>query len=156
MIGLQLLRKTLGDKTINYQELGGYELFTKESGLLEQCLSKKGDINKLLQPIFKDAVFSVKPNSFKFRNIENSYIFNPFEGQIDTGKMMTSLTQLILKKGIKILNNMAVKSFSEDSNTVKIKTDQFEFSTSKLLIATNGFASQLLDENVKTLLVLKC
>lgn len=149
MIGLQLLRKTLGDKTINYQELGGYELFTKEDGLLEQCLSKKVYINKLLQPIFKDAVFSVKPNSFKFRNIENPYIFNQFEGQIDTGKMMTSLTQLVLKKEIKILNNMAVKSFSEDSNAVKIKTDQFEFSTSKLLIATNGFASQLLDENVK-------
>ena len=41
MIGLQLLRKTLGDKTMNYQQLGGYELFTKEDGLLEQCLSEK-------------------------------------------------------------------------------------------------------------------
>ena len=103
----------------------------------------------MLQPIFKDAVFSVKPNSFKFRNIENSYIFNQFEGQIDTGKMMSSLTQLVFKKGIKILNNITVDNFSEDFNAVKIKTNQFEFSTSKLLIATNGFASQLLDENIK-------
>ena len=149
MVGLQLLRRILGDKTINYEELGGYELFTKEDSLLEECLSKKTYINKLLQPIFKDDVFSIRPNSFKFQNIENKYIFNQFEGQIDTGKMMVSLTQLVLKKGIKILNNMTVKSFSENINTVKIKTDQFEFSTSKLLIATNGFASQLLDENVK-------
>ncbi|MDD7886063.1 FAD-binding oxidoreductase [Flavivirga sp. 57AJ16] len=149
MDGLRLLRKTLGDNTINYQELGGYELFTKEDGLLEACLSKRAYINKLLQPIFKEDVFSIKPNSFKFQNIENQYIFNPFEGQIDTGKMMASLTQLTFKKGIKILNNVTVKSFSETIDKVKIETDQFELSTSKLLIATNGFASQLLDENVK-------
>ncbi|TGV02211.1 NAD(P)/FAD-dependent oxidoreductase [Flavivirga rizhaonensis] len=149
VIGLQLLRKTLGDETINYKGFGGYELFTKENSLLEECLSKKGYINKLLQPIFKEALFSIKPNSFKFQNIESQYIFNRFEGQIDTGKMMLSLTELVLKKGIKILNNITVESFLENVNMVKIKTDQFEFSTSKLLIATNGFASQLIDENVK-------
>ncbi len=147
--GLQLLRQTLGDKTINYQELGGYELFLEEDDLLEQCLSKKGYINKLLQPIFKEDVFSIKPNCFKFQNVKNQYVFNRFEGQIDTGKMMVSLVQLALKKNIKILNNVIVKGFSEDANAVKIKTNQFEFSTHKLLIATNGFASQLLDENVK-------
>ncbi|GAA3643224.1 NAD(P)/FAD-dependent oxidoreductase [Flavivirga jejuensis] len=149
VIGLQLLRKTLGDKTINYKEYGGYELFAKEDDLLEECLSKKAYINKLLQPIFKDKVFSANPNSFKFQNIKNQYIFNQFEGQIDTGSMMMSLTQLVQKKGIKILNNITVESFSEDMNAVKIKTDKFKFSTSNLLVATNGFASQLLDEKVK-------
>ncbi|MDO5970362.1 FAD-dependent oxidoreductase [Flavivirga aquimarina] len=147
--GLQLLRQTLGDKTINYQELGGYELFIEENDLLEQCLSKKTYINKLLKPIFENDVFSTKPNDFKFQNVKNQYIFNQFEGQIDTGKMMAALTQLALKKEIRILNNITVRGFSEDTNTVKIKTNTFEFSTSKLLIATNGFASELLEEDVK-------
>ncbi|NMH88959.1 NAD(P)/FAD-dependent oxidoreductase [Flavivirga algicola] len=147
--GLQVLRQTLGDKTINYQELGGYELFVEEGELLEQCLSKKDDINKLLHSVFKEGVFSIKANRFKFQNVKNQYVFNRFEGQIDTDKMMASLTELAFKKGIKILNNLSVKHFSEDINAVKIKTDQFEFSTSKLLIATNGFASQLIDENIK-------
>ncbi|GAA3592233.1 FAD-dependent oxidoreductase [Flavivirga amylovorans] len=149
VVGLQLLRKTLGDKAINYKGLGGYELFTKEDDLLEECLSKKAHINKLLQPIFKDPVFSVKPNDFKFQKIENQYVFNQFEGQIDTGNMMVSLTQLAFKKGIKILNNMTVQSFSEDINAIKVETNQFVFSTSNLLIATNGFATQLINENVK-------
>ena len=43
--GLQLLRQTLGDKTINYQELGGYELFSKADDLFEQCLLQKDSIN---------------------------------------------------------------------------------------------------------------
>ncbi len=149
VMGLQLLRRTLGDKIIDYQGLGGCELFAKEDDLLEECLSKKEYINTLLQPIFEGSVFSVKPNRFKFQNVEDKYIFNQYEGQVDTGKMMVSLTQLVLKKDIKILNNINVKNFSEDANAVKIKTNQFEFTTSKLLIATNGFASQLLDGNVK-------
>ncbi|AUP79537.1 NAD(P)/FAD-dependent oxidoreductase [Flavivirga eckloniae] len=147
--GLQLLRQTLGDKAMNYEELGGYELFTKQDDLFEQCLPKIEHINHLLYPIFKDSVFSITPNSFKFQNVKNQYIFNQFEGQIDTGKMMESLMGLVLKKGIKILNGITVKSFSESINKVKVRTNRFEFSTSKLLIATNGFALNLLDEDVK-------
>ena len=147
--GLQLLRQTLGDTTINYQAFGGYELFTENDNLFENCLSKKQDINNLLKPLFNAEVFSVKDNSFNFKNIKNQYIFNKFEGQIDTGKMMSALLQKAQSKGIKILNNITVESFVEDQNLVKIKTNQFEFSTSKLMIATNGFASQLNIPNVK-------
>ncbi|MFC7446145.1 Oxidoreductase [Mesoflavibacter sp. HG96] len=147
--GLQLLRQTLGDTTINYQAFGGYELFTENDNLFENCLSKKQDINNLLKPLFNAEVFSVKDNSFNFKNIKNQYIFNQFEGQIDTGKMMSALLQKAQSKGIKILNNITVESFVEDQNLVKIKTNQFEFSTSKLMIATNGFASQLNIPNVK-------
>ena len=50
---------------------------------------------------------------------------------------------------IKILNNIVVDNFSEDTNAVKIETNQFSFSTSKLFIATNGFASQLNIPEVK-------
>ena len=147
--GLQLLRQTLGDTTINYQAFGGYELFTENDNLFENCISKKQDINNLLKPLFNAEVFSVKDNSFNFKNIKNQYIFNQFEGQIDTGKMMSALLQKAQSKGIKILNNITVESFVEDQNLVKIKTNQFEFSTSKLMIATNGFASQLNIPNVK-------
>ncbi len=147
--GLQLLRQTLGDKAINYQELGGYELFLKNDDLFKQCYSQKDRINNLLKPIFKANVYSTKPNIFQFKNIKPNYIFNQFEGQIDTGKMMESLTRLVLKSGIKILNNINVEGFSETINSVKIKTNAFEFSTSKVLIATNGFASQLINEPVK-------
>ena len=148
--GLKLLRNTIGDNLINYQQLGGYELFAKKDGeLYETCLSKKEEINSLLKPIFNQEVFSLKRNTFNFKNIQNQYIFNQFEGQIDTGYMMTALLDLAQSKGIKILNNCVVESFSELNNSVQIKTNHFEFSSSKLLIATNGFANQLLNENIK-------
>lgn len=147
--GLKLLRDTLGDANINFKNHGGYELFLNEDALLETCISKKASINNLLKPIFKENVFSIKPNSFHFNNIKENYIFNQFEGQIDTGQMMEALLQKALSKGIKILNNITVNGFLEDETSVKIDTNVLEFSTKKLFIATNGFASQLINEAVK-------
>lgn len=140
--GLKLLRHTLGDKTIDYQPLGGYELFNEQDNLFEKCLSQKDQINHLLKPVFNAKVFSLKTNNFNFKNIKEQYVFNAFEGQIDTGKMMEAFLKKALTKGIKILNNVKVEEFLEDKNSVKIKTNKFEFSTTKLFIATNGFASQ--------------
>lgn len=148
--GLKQLRQILGDKQIGYQQLGGYELFINSNQtLFNTCISKKETINRLLKPIFKDIVFSIKDNIFNFKNINNQYVFNQFEGQIDTGKMMESLLEKVQSQGIKILNNIKVDSYSENNNLVKIQTNQFEFSASKLLIATNGFASQLINQEVK-------
>ncbi|MDO7172079.1 NAD(P)/FAD-dependent oxidoreductase [Mariniflexile sp. AS56] len=147
--GLQLLRDTLGDAAINYQNNGGYELFLKDDMLFETCLSKRVDINNLLQPIFRKEVFSVKSNHFHFKNIKEQYVFNQFEAQIDTGAMMEGLLLKVQTAGVKILNNITVEGFSEASNSVKIKTNAVEFSSSKLFIATNGFASQLIAEIVK-------
>ncbi|WP_400075639.1 NAD(P)/FAD-dependent oxidoreductase [Winogradskyella sp. R77965] len=148
--GLQLLRENLGDKTINYQNLGGYELFVDlDTELYESCLGKQEEVNKLLQPIFNKDVFSFVENKFSFNSIKPKYSLNQFEGEIDTGKMMEALLLKVQSLGIKILNNTAVESLSEISNTVKIKTNQFEFSSHKLLIATNGFAKQLNISGVK-------
>jgi glycine/D-amino acid oxidase-like deaminating enzyme len=148
--GLQLLRETLGDAIIDYKALGGYELFTEEDvDLYEACLAKKNEINQLLFPVFDGNVFSEVANKFQFERIQNQYIFNQFEGQIDTGKMMFSLLEKATANNIQILNSVTVDAFTESGNAVHVQTNHFDFHTKKLLIATNGFASQLLEEKVK-------
>ncbi|MEM6685191.1 MAG: FAD-dependent oxidoreductase [Bacteroidota bacterium] len=148
--GLQLLRETLGDAAIDYQGLGGYELFTAaDSELYANCLSKKDQINQLLFSVFDGNVFSEVPNTFQFEHIQSNYIFNQFEGQIDTGKMMHALLQKAVANNIQILNSISVDAFSETENAVHVQTNHLDFYTKKLLIATNGFASQLLTEKVK-------
>ena len=148
--GLSLLRKTLSEAAIDYQQFGGYELFTKEDEQgFNHCLEHRERINKLLFPLFNDDVFHLKKNPFHFKNVQATFSFTPYEAQIDTGKMMEALLQLALQKGIKILNTISVETFQETDNAVHIKTNQFEFKTHKLLIATNGFASQLIDQPAK-------
>lgn len=146
--GLQLLRKNLGDKNIDFQQNKGYELFN-DSVFYEECLIEKNKINQLLKPLFSSDVFTIDNNFFEFQNIHQNYITNQFEGQIDTGKMVTKLLQVIQQSDIKILNNITVKNFEEIGNKVAIQTNKISFSSNKLCIATNGFANQLLNENVQ-------
>ena len=142
--GLQLLRKNLGDCKLGFQMNGGYELFFKDDALWDECLSKRKAVNQLLRPIFNDEVYSVCDNRFGFKKVRNKYIFNPFEGQLDTGKMMASLLQLVQQKGIKILNNCEVENIVDTGQLVSIQVNGYDFVTSKLLITTNGFARQFL------------
>lgn len=148
--GLEMLRKNLGDKNIDFQLNGGYELFTREdTNLFTECISRIPEINRLIKPIFGQDVFKVKRNDFGFKGIQQELIFNRFEGQLDTGKMMTALLQKVQSRGVKILNNIKVTSFSEMNTSVEVITDKFAVKTGNLFIATNGFASQLGISEVK-------
>ena len=148
--GLRALRDALGDGSLEFYQHGGYEIFTEEDeALYEECLSKIEYLNTLLHPVFKERVFLTKGNIFGFKQVQDRYIFNRFEGQLDTGKMMLGLLAKANSKGIKILNNCRLKEYVEENTGVAILTEQLEFKTNKLLIATNGFAAQLALENVK-------
>ncbi|MBL4887813.1 MAG: FAD-binding oxidoreductase, partial [Flavobacteriaceae bacterium] len=138
------------DTAIDFKQYGGFELFNLEdSNLFDSCLRERENINKLLEPIFKAKAFIQRGYEFGFKNINTQAIFNPFEGQLHTGKMMASLIERVQSKSIKILNSVHVKAFSETGSGVEISTAQFNFKTRKLLIATNGFAAQLIEQPVK-------
>ena len=149
--GLKLLRNTLGDQQLDYQEYGGYELFTKEdTELFETCKSKIGYVNQLLKPIFKAEVFSEKENHFGFKNIQPNLIYSAFEGQIDTGKMMLGLIKKASEKNILILNSSEITDISDNGEAVSLQLNSsIDISVKKVFIATNGFAKQFLDEDVK-------
>jgi glycine/D-amino acid oxidase-like deaminating enzyme len=105
-------------------------------------------INKLLKPVFGQNAFEKQPNRFQFKNVQDHYITQVLEGQLDTGKMMHALLGHARKAGILILNGLAVDAFEEHGNGVTIKTTQGEYRTQNLLVTTNGFASELLNEDV--------
>ena len=148
--GLQLLRSTLGDDALSYQQLGGYELFLEKDELLfDTCSQNMKHVNSLLKPVFKADVFSKVSNHFNFSRIQNQYIRNQFEGQIDTGKMMQALIKRVQELGVIILNNTKVERYFEHSDKIAIQTTHFELSALKLIFTTNGFAKQLINEDVQ-------
>jgi glycine/D-amino acid oxidase-like deaminating enzyme len=149
--GLQLLRKTLGDEQLDYQEYGGYELFTNEDAeLFETCKSKIDFVNELLKSVFNAEVFSEKENHFSFENIQPKLIYSAFEGQIDTGKMMLGLIKKASKENILILNSSEITNISDNGESVLLQVNSSEdISVKKVFIANNGFAKQFLNEDVK-------
>ena len=148
--GLSLLRKNLGDTQIDFQQNGGYELFTiADEELYQRSVEAIPGINKILKPVFAESVFKETSNSFGFSNIMPRLIVNQFEGQIDTGKMMQTLLKKVSSENIQVLSGIKVNSFFDEEHSVRIETDKFQISAKKLLIATNGFASSLGLEDVK-------
>ncbi|MCJ7467930.1 MAG: FAD-binding oxidoreductase [Maribacter sp.] len=148
--GIKLLRKTLGDEQIGYQNYGGHELFLDNAEeLYQHCLEKLTETNGLLRPIFKNDPFQPHENSFHFNGIQKMYITNSFEAQIDTGKMMSALLGKVQKMGITVLNAITVEAFEAHDNEVTVQTNLFEFKAKHLFIATNGFARKFGIEEVK-------
>lgn len=148
--GLQFLRKNLNDSVIDFKPYGGYELFLKNNEpLFEDCIKKIPFINEILKPFFKADVFEKQVDRFGFKNSFDYLIFNPFEAQIDTGNMMQALLKKAVANDILILNQQNVTSFNDLNDKVEVVTNEISFTTNKLLFATNGFASNLVNNEVK-------
>ncbi len=143
--GIQYLRQLLGDDAIGFEQRGGHELFVEHNTeLYQNCFDEMGRLNKMLQSIFGQNPFVTHQNSFGFGNIKEHYITHQFEGQLDTGKMIQALIQKCLSMGIPVLNGVEVDTVQEKGQGATIITKDFEFSSKKVFVATNGFASKLL------------
>jgi gamma-glutamylputrescine oxidase len=145
--GLQRLRQNLGDANIDYQQNGGYELFMdEETENAENAISRIPQLNELLkQAIGATEIYSVandKIAGFGFDKV-SGMIYNPFEGQLHTGKMMRTLLHKVYNLGVLVLNGCETQQIKQENNSITLKTSQGNFKTGKVILATNAFANQL-------------
>ncbi len=151
--GLERLQKIVGP-SLQYVESGGYELFgNQDEDIYQACEEKIEHYNSILKGIIgrentyikKDASIS----SFGFKQVTH-IILNTAEGAIHTGKMMSTLLTKAQENNIEIFNGANVRSINEIANQIEIQLgDGREIISKKVLIATNGFARDLIqNENV--------
>ncbi|MBL7924999.1 MAG: FAD-binding oxidoreductase [Bacteroidia bacterium] len=149
--GLKKLRALLSDEVLEYEGLGGYEVFTgNDQDLFEACAGHLEDFNKKMEPITgirqTYAVVSEKKNEFGFRGVEQ-LILNRGEGQLHTGKMMQALLACTRERAVEVLNGIEVKGWHSGQGSVLLETSNgFSFRAQKVLVTTNAFARQLLPE----------
>lgn len=142
--GLALLRKTLGDKGIGYAPSGGHELF-RNGTEYEKCLNAMAVLNTNMKSVTgKSGCFYNNKRLLKHFSGICGAISNQYEGLIDTGRMMKNLLALTRLRGVEILNNVHVESLKDQGNKVVLHTQLGDFCSSKVIVATNGFAAQLL------------
>lgn len=144
--GLKILKNRLGEKLIDFQQNGGYELIGKND---VHYLEKIDYINELLIPLFKTRCFNLaddKINDFGFdRQSVAHLVYTPFEGQIDTGKMINALLGYTRSRGVEIITNATVHELIDDNDHVELSVnEQLKISANKVLVATNGFVSRLI------------
>lgn len=146
--GLQLLRSRLGDEAIDYQNYGGYELLRTSEEL--EALNQIDRVNDLLSPLFKSKVYEPVMDQLPALGFNTAtvkgLVFNPFEGQIHTGKMMNALQRFASEQGIEIFTSTEAKSFEETGDGVEVKlANGMPMKTDQLAICTNAFTHTLAD-----------
>jgi glycine/D-amino acid oxidase-like deaminating enzyme len=145
--GLEKLKARFTSKELGYENLGGYELFkANEIHFLEQL----PEINEWLLPLFGKDVFtdvSSKISEFGFNSdVFKKMVLNPFEGQIDTGKTISSLWTKASKLGVKILTGAEVIDLSNGEVKVNSSSGKIAFKTQKIVVSTNAFTRQILPD----------
>lgn len=150
--GLQALRTQIGDENLKLQINGSWDLFTAaEMETFNAVLPHLDHYNQKLEEITGEKeVYSIDDSidqTFGFQNIVSSFK-NRLEGQIDTGSMNQAFFQTVIAKDIRVLFGCEVTSIQEHETSVHLETSIGNFSSRKVAVCTNGFAKQLLDEDV--------
>ncbi len=149
--GLQRLRQNLGDQAIDYHRWGGYELFEEtQQPLYQACLEQLPYFNKQLQlatgeqDVYRMADHKI--GTFGFKQVKH-LLESTAEGQIDTGKMILALTRKVQALGVVVLNGIEIDRLQEESTGITALTKQgIAIPARAALVATNGFARQLLPQ----------
>ncbi|MEL7120610.1 MAG: FAD-dependent oxidoreductase [Bacteroidota bacterium] len=151
--GLETLKKRVGLEKMDYQHLGGYEIFAeKQEAVFQSCMDQLDDFNKALKTITGyDQTLEVQDEStskFGFHQVRH-LIINKAEGQIHPGKMMAALLEIARQKGIVVLNGASVNQWIQKEDGVSITTNNgVSIQTEKMLLATNGFSNDLLSDQL--------
>lgn len=151
--GLKQLRARIGDSNFDYQNNGGYELIAPSELPL---IDKMEEVNHILSDLFEDTVFTKceeKIKAFGFnKNQIKSMIFNQYEGQIHTGKMMKVLLSIARSKGIEIITGAEVMNVKDEGNHTSVvvynssSKSEITFTSASVGICTNGFTNKLIKD----------
>jgi len=151
--GLQYLKSIIGTEHLKLETNGSWDLIMPEqSSQLDFFRERISYLNEMTEMITGHSKIYSEDQSlnerFGFNGLLTSFK-NDLEGQIDTGSMIRKFWQIAVDKNIDILFGVQVVSYEATDSEVRIETPYGELKTSNLLICTNGFARELINEDVK-------
>ena len=148
--GLLALRELLGDENIAYENTGGFEIFDEQDDTYARCMDRRTEFNQMLFEItgVKEMYEEVSRDipSIGLSGI-SAMIKNKGEGLLHTGKMMDALLRKAQSLGVDIYFGTAVMNMEESNQGVTVQTGQgWKIITQQIIIATNGFAKELIPD----------
>ncbi len=151
--GISKIREYFGDRVIEYDNCRGYECFAANEERIETVTAKLGWLNNGMKTI------TGKSEAFKWANEKiipfgfsgfGAMIENKLEGGLHSGKLVQALLQKAQQAGVRFLFGTSLQAWRSESSSVKLKTDHGNFVAGKLVLATNAFLSEMLDEPLVT------
>lgn len=149
--GLEFLRNRLGsDEACGYEQFGGYELITEQQMPHLEALH---NMNTMLTPLFGESPFidhSAYRQRFGFGDTVAALLYCPYEGQIHSGRTMSSLALYAKQMGVEILYGVNVQSLCSDDKGVDLEVhiaplhSHSSLRANYVAVCTNAMIPQLL------------
>jgi gamma-glutamylputrescine oxidase len=146
--GLQKIRKVLGEKDIDFELCGGYELIAEKNSPSQEALEEQlAAINKQLKQVVKNSqtfkLSDKKISEFGFKNVSH-LLENKLEGYLHSGKLCQVLLQMVQSMGVLVFNGVEVTHFEKIVDKMVLYTNQqLRFTASRILVCTNAFKELL-------------
>ncbi|MDG1675035.1 MAG: FAD-binding oxidoreductase [Flavobacteriales bacterium] len=145
--GLLALRSAWGDAALGYRACGAVEAFT-DPALLESCRTMLPELNDALEGIVGGAAFQHSAAATGMHGLAG-VIHSPFEGDLDTAQLGQVLNRALHDASIPTLFGLDVAQLERRGDGWDVCTNQGVMHTPRVLVATNAWAGELLDVDVK-------
>lgn len=145
--GLDTLLNRVGTDNVDFMHQGGSEVFLNgEEHKFENCALHIDRLNADLRTTFGDTPYArVDEQRIKLPGVSH-LVGHPNEGQLHPGKLVATLQKIAGLHGIRILTGVHVESLDENDNEVVLTAKRLKMTAKCVVVATNGFARQLLSE----------
>lgn len=147
--GLQRLRQRVGEAALRYAPCGGYEWFgPADEAAYAACMDFLPQANAQLSALTGvPAFFRPADGDTSRLGLQGvtHLIGLPAEGHLHPGAMMAALHAQARAAGITVLHGVQVEALEDQGDRVGLRTAQgWELTVAAAVVATNGFARQLL------------
>lgn len=148
--GLERIQKFFGNKRIDFELTGGYELYDDGAIATGKLTDNIDYLNTLLKPVtgtkktYRLADNDI--NRFGFGSTAH-LVENKLEGYLHSGKLVRALLQKVQGMGVTVLNGLEITNIQTTSDKIELSTSQrINLKTAQLLLCTNAFTKSLVPE----------
>jgi gamma-glutamylputrescine oxidase len=147
--GIEKIKQHFPNEVIGFEHCGGYECINKDSRFWPALDDRISQLNKLLKDITGHrSIFKYAGDKLPGLGLQHfdTLIENSTEAALHSGKLVQTLTQQLITKGVTILTGFQVKEWQKDNNGFEVvSTNEASIKGTKLIFCTNAFSKSLLD-----------
>ncbi len=149
--GLQRLKARCNGADIGFTDDGGHEIFLDEHPALERI----EEVNSCIDSIFGGQTFAVRNDlirNYQLHERVRTLIRTPYEGTLDSGKLVRTLWSIAARAGVDIRTGAEVLNIEEHAGgaevVVRTMTADVRLRCEDIVIATNAWIPTLVEPSL--------
>jgi gamma-glutamylputrescine oxidase len=146
--GIERIRNHFSDVNIGYEAVGGWEVFPEAMrAVYEGVLERSAELEEINRSARGRWIQLMPKQTPELRSREKlHWVGHPAEGGLNPLKLLRQLEKKAHRAGVAIFRGVDVMAFNENSHGIDLNTSMGPVIADRVILTTNGAASQLVPE----------